>query len=1030
MKKILSLLAFLLAGASTFAQDWTAPVLDGSKEYRYSTAVNARLSTNLFPSSPNLVLGAFVNGECKGMASPDPTLSGDPFYMLDLRSDADADLNMPITFRVYDQGTGYEYVLNSPSSIKFIDEATYGNPPSTNAVQLSLTAATSFSLNFTEAELWTPEKPIEYNLKEYMTITPTGAQLPVNLTWEITPEGYAHATDTLLVALTLYDGPLTLNLKAPSLPTGGPGATLASSVFHIVQHATAIDLVQTTLTINKNDMESMMAFMQKDVAYKLNPTTSTDEVLWETENSDILRWDDTRKAFYPQAGGTTRMRPYILQNGGTKKLVPLAGGNDAWITVTVNVPVESITIDYSAFNGSFKANVGDEHLYERMAKMITILPADATDKTYKINIESGDGVVEKVGNTTFRAVGSGIASLKVEANGSPATAAVQNTISLIVEKPVKEATIPNNTIYTTLTDGNPTDITDKVKANITLGGDPTLWATQATATLSGTFVTCTDVSGAPATPSFDNTGLLGTYTAVAEGTATMTINLRWPNYDAWGVSSDELTYSTTQKQFDIVVQTLVSLVGFNVAVTNPVAGQTGTITLTPQPAGATFDPAEIYVTIFNQYEDGSATTNPWAAQLDVTTVSETTDAMIYSFTSTIPCFVNVTVSQADNLTGGETPLPINDPTSATSNSFTGFEIGWPLELGTGWQWRSNPCGFIATAELGSSFGTDDLTEIRTSNKLLFNDPNWGLYGTLTSTAGIQQGQTYKVNMKNAHTATLLASSVTSDEQRLGTTDPTDGSLAVTLKPGWNWVGSPFLFDRMLNNILVSVPTELEGAVIVGKTATAELQSGIWKGDLKVMKAGEGYIIQNPTSSNVVINFKNEMTDFQPGHETAPAGVKGIDSFDKVWEYDHSRFMNNMSIVGTLEGVEHPDQYSIGAFVGDECRGEGIIEDGKAFITVHCDAGEFVTFKLYSPYTRDFYTIEEGLQAETRVGSLRAPFKLHAAGVVDGINATAVASPSGEANAAFDLNGRRAITNQRGITIRRTADGKTRKVIVK
>ena len=362
MRKILSLLAFLLAGASTFAQDWTAPVLDGSKEYRYSTAVNARLSTNLFPSSPNLVLGAFVNGECKGMASPDPTLSGDPFYMLDLRSDAEADLNMPITFRVYDQGTGYEYVLNSPSSIKFIDEATYGNPPSTNAVQLSLTAATSFSLNFTEAELWTPEKPIEYNLKEYMTITPTGAQLPVNLTWEITPEGYAHATDTLLVALTLYDGPLTLNLKAPSLPTGGPGATLASSVFHIVQHATAIDLVQTTLTINKNDMESMMAFMQKDVAYKLNPTTSTDEVLWETENSDILRWDDTRKAFYPQAGGTTRMRPYVLQNGGTKKLVPLAGGNDAWITVTVNVPVESITIDYSAFNGSFKANVGDEHL--------------------------------------------------------------------------------------------------------------------------------------------------------------------------------------------------------------------------------------------------------------------------------------------------------------------------------------------------------------------------------------------------------------------------------------------------------------------------------------------------------------------------------------------------------------------------------------------------------------------------------------------------------------------------------------------
>jgi hypothetical protein len=48
-------------------------------------------------------------------------------------------------------------------------------------------------------------------------------------------------------------------------------------------------------------------------------------------------------------------------------------------------------------------------------------------------------------------------------------------------------------------------------------------------------------------------------------------------------------------------------------------------------------------------------------------------------------------------------------------------------------------------------------------------------------------------------------------------------------------------------------------------------------------------------------------------------------------------------------------------------------------------------------------------------------------VDDGINAT---TSSAEANASYDLNGRRSIATQRGITIRRMSDGSVRKVIVK
>lgn len=1028
MKKILSLLAVLLACASAQAQSWLSDVPE-PEAYNDYTVVFAQLTTTNITST-DLVIGAFIDGKCRVSVSPDvdmsgapvTTISGNPLYTIKVPGNLRTTINdsgKTISFKVYDPGTGLEYPLTN--TVTF-DGSTYGDPPSESALFFTLVAPTAYNLTLTEVEVGT-----EYTLTDYLSVD-AGAVLPDNVTWSLSAgdptavvdlSNIVTITDGKLKATTTYDAPITLTLSGGSDLAGAP-AELASCQFNIVLHATSIDLVTTTFEVSKDDYAAMDQFMRENTSYKLNPTGATDNVQWETEDPTILEWNG-RGYFVPIKGGQTRMRPFILKddgNGGTTKLVPMIGSSEGWITVTVKVPVTSIIADATLYGGTFTANVGDTHIYERLAKLITVAPDDATDKSYTVAVDAS-GVLKLSGTNTITAEQAGTGTITITAKGAdPNAAPVTDYINVTVVEPTTQATINKNTLYINW-EGADLDITEQIRQNVTLNGDQMRWDAAGTVTLTG------DGVRADMTPCLSGTEVIGgQFTAYAEGTATITIDLRWPKYDTWGVSSDVLEYETSQASFQIVVQRYVGLAAFDIAITNPVAGENGTITLTPQPAGATFDINDIGITIDNGLFGG------WHDALTVTKGSQTTTALVFNFTSTIPGTVSVSVTKKDQTdpTASDVPVPINGTTSTTTN-YT-FEIGYPVDLASGWQWRSNARGIVLPADFATFFTTAGLTEVRTSADLLYNDPNWGFYGTLSNSRGILEGQTYKVNMKADQQSVLYASSVTSDDQRLGTTDPTDGSLAVTLKPGWNWVGSPFLFDRLLNNILVSVPTELEGAVIVGKTATAELQSGIWKGDLKVMKAGEGYIIQNPTSSNVVINFKNEMTDFQPGHETTPAGVKGIDSFDKVWEYDHSRFMNNMSIVGTLEGVEHPDQYSIGAFVGDECRGEGIIEDGKAFITVHCDAGEFVTFKLYSPYTRDFYTIEEGLQAETRVGSLRAPFKLHAAGVVDGISATAVASPSGEANAAFDLNGRRAITNQRGITIRRTADGKTRKVIVK
>ena len=261
----------------------------------------------------------------------------------------------------------------------------------------------------------------------------------------------------------------------------------------------------------------------------------------------------------------------------------------------------------------------------------------------------------------------------------------------------------------------------------------------------------------------------------------------------------------------------------------------------------------------------------------------------------------------------------------------------------------------------------------------------------------------------------------------GTFSETDGSYSVVLKPGWNWIGSPYLFDHSLSAAIESNEGLLSGTVIIGKNSHVELNElGVWEPSGMILKAGEGYVIKNLSNADVTLNFRSELS-MTPQNEGAQSGVKAFGLRDNVWEYDHSRFMNNMTMVATLEGIDHPEQYSIGAFVGEECRGEGFVSNGKAFITVHCDAGEYVTFKLYNPSTNEYSNIHEGLQAQTRVGSLKAPFRLHTGNGADGIQNLNGNSSNTE---SYDLSGRRINSQQRGVSIRRQADGTMHKVIVK
>ena len=993
MKKLYCFLALMLMALGIQAQSWLGSEVNWGA-YNHETVVYARLTSNL-PISPYLTIGAFIDGTCRAYAQPDDTAGW--LFTLRVKGDKDADLNNAIFFKVYDPETGFEYMLEDTGTF---DGETHGQP--STPVEFTLTAPESFSLTIDEMEvgeeLWLPS---------CLTVTPANARLPLNTKWRVSLPGdpyadvseYATLNVDTLTALAPCNGIFVEMIDTLDI-------VKASWKFDIVQHATAINLLQTSVKVYCNEPGPLQDFMTKGVSYELVPGTASDVVLWEVDpTADATVLQQTGESYLPVKAGTTRIRPYIIKKDQSK-LTPTG-----WITVTCVVPVDAIVIDLSLFNGSFVANLGDTHLYERMQRVIRVLPEEATDKTYSIDIESGD-VLTKVGATSFTASAAGTGSVRVTANGARDNMEVSMPIVIDVEDPVVAANVVQNTIYVVIPEGNPADISDEVRGNVQL---------QTASGLLNMGMPVGDVAVSGTSVSYDSAvldagGIQGTFTAQSEGTTTFTVTLRWNDYDSWGVTSETLQTNSTQVQFSVVVTAETTLMGFDVSYTNAVAGKTGLLTFTPQPQGATFDVNDIAVSITNGLADA------WGAQLTATKQSATTSQIVYQITSAIPGLVQVAVTKAGM------PVTLNDPTATMPNSFTGYEIGYDLSLDAGWQWRSNPCGVITPAQFGEIF-TDNLVEIRTANNLLYNDPSWGFYGTLNNTIGLKQGQCYKLKMQAAQESVLYGSSVT-DMTFIDGSPTAEGAVTITLQPGWNWVGSPYLFDRLLSNVFTAeAKAQLDGASIVGKEAFAVLDHGVWEGSLNKLTAGQGYIIKNPKTTSVTITLPAESL-MTPGNEGA-AGVKGVVTGGSVWEYDHARFMNNMTIVAELADVSNPEHYSIGAFVGDECRGEGIVMNGKAFITVHCNAGEYVTFKLYDNYSCEYMSVDEGMEAQTSVGSLQAPCRLHARSLVDGIASMSQASSGTEA--VYDLGGRRMVNNSkplRGVAIRRMADGSMRKVIVK
>ena len=154
------------------------------------------------------------------------------------------------------------------------------------------------------------------------------------------------------------------------------------------------------------------------------------------------------------------------------------------------------------------------------------------------------------------------------------------------------------------------------------------------------------------------------------------------------------------------------------------------------------------------------------------------------------------------------------------------------------------------------------------------------------------------------------------------------------------------------------------------------------------------------------------------------GSNGIKA-RSVWQYDAGLYPTPMGISAESTELVDAERFTIGAFVGDECRGQGTLQKGRWYVVAHAQSGERVSLRLYDHHTGRYTDLDidgsESLPFTEMAGSAKAPLHLSAPYVdaISGVRSTT------DAKAIYNLAGQRLSTLKKGVNI---VDG--RKVVVK
>lgn len=369
------------------------------------------------------------------------------------------------------------------------------------------------------------------------------------------------------------------------------------------------------------------------------------------------------------------------------------------------------------------------------------------------------------------------------------------------------------------------------------------------------------------------------------------------------------------------------------------------------------------------------------------------------------------------------------------DDYAELSLALPAEIPfnpTGWDWIYSPSyiNFDDPTWLDDGAG-NRVIEIRSQTDLLYNDATLGIFGSLYGLTPGDGMYKIKADYTDADKAVIIDLSGDCTWER---------NPYKAIVKGYNWIGYPNEWDMTVADLNTLGNMAYDGDQIIGKNSFAEYDaaSGGWvaNGDF-YFQAGKGYFYYCTGENGIPNGFSFDFTPESSSEITPPMGQSVAlatqrAAAESVWQYDAGQFADNMAIVAEIPQLDFPADYTVGAFVGDECRGKGsAVLGGKMMISVAGKAGERVTFRLHNELTGEFIDLNETLTYAQRAGSLKNPVVLTSDAIVTGI-AEVEASDDAAVQGIFDLSGRRVENmNAGGIYIVKTLEnGKVvaRKVI--
>lgn len=898
----------------------------------------------------NTYLGAFIEGECRGLAKVSQKSVSDTqtIYYFALRvKGTNTDNGKAISYRL-SVGGNQSFVFNDLK-------------PATNAVTYTNNGTTGklsalYQLTFIRPGYYSIVQPevsvkvgAEFNLLDHITFEPANANIP-EMNWTMgqgeKENEYASIKGNTFKALKSTGKYSWVNVS-PNLLGMKPTGQYTTVSVRVIQPATSIELrdeYKNGITVNLGDTAALNTVLRS--GYTTAPADCNEELTWKSSDETAIRpmkGNDIGK-FNPVKTGT-----YTMTLSGENASVDLK--------VTVIKPVEYINPVGRV--KEIKMYIGD-NLLDILPSGYKVMPEDATDRSVRYEVLPSynqdqefkyNEILEDNGSEGIFARKPGRARIAIISNQNPQATC---TYEVIVKDGPTNITFKQEemTFLMPIKDTDKWDISEDIRNNIIMTPSWPKYEEYESYDIAQSNLDISSLTDAvKLSYDFKKDIISASVVKVGEGWIDISYSSERTIATEEGLQNDEYYISN---HFHVTI--LESLKGFKVdGYVDMVSTETRDFVLTPDPVDAEVDPSRVEVTIVD-----ASVPEMWKSIVEIVPTDET--------------MLNYTIKPHSV---GRATISVKLDGVEVATSYVG--IGQRYIQKAGWKWTSLYSGGVRWNSPEYELG-NVVEEIRSEDALLHNDPEYGYFGDLNR---LEPGTCYKIKVKEEEPGLL--------NLRIYPGGYEDMRPYRQIVPMWNWLGNPYQYDHDINSVFSTEDAYANkfnvGDRIVSKdNGFAEYNGEKWTGTLTTLHAGLGYMYFNAASDTINMKFKYEWN--------MPQGTPVMNApqhKQSVWTYNSAPFADNMTIVADLGNDYSAERFTVGAFVGDECRGEGEMIDGKCFITVHADKGETISFKLHDAVSGEMRTINEQMPFAKMAGSLRAPQRLTVGGIVTGITTADIAS---------------------------------------